>query len=60
MALVFAFFKLVKPVSYVTADLDVLVKSEEREEIIRRIEGLGFRVEVKEPFCTTLVKGPLV
>jgi len=53
----FAFFKLVKPVSYVPADVDVLVKSEEREEIIRRIEGLGFKVEVKEPFCTTLVKG---
>jgi hypothetical protein len=56
----FAFFKLVKPVSYVPADVDVLVKSEEREEIIRRIEGLGFKVEVKEPFCTTLVKGPFI
>jgi hypothetical protein len=56
----FAFFKLVKPVSYVPADVDVLVKSEEREEIIRRIEELGFKVEVKEPFCTTLVKGPSI
>jgi hypothetical protein len=56
----FAFFKLVKPVSYVPADVDVLVKSEEREEIIRRIEGLGFKVEVKEPFCTTLAKGPFI
>uniref|UniRef100_A0A7J3SME8 Nucleotidyltransferase family protein n=1 Tax=Fervidicoccus fontis TaxID=683846 RepID=A0A7J3SME8_9CREN len=56
----FAFFKLVKPVSYVPADVDVLVKSEEREEIIRRIEGLGFKVEVKEPFCTTLVKGSFI
>jgi len=56
----FAFFKLVKPVSYVPADVDVLVKYDEREEIIRRIEGLGFRVEVKEPFCTTLVKGSFI
>jgi hypothetical protein len=56
----FAFFKLVKPVSYVPADVDVLVRSEEREEIIRRIEGLGFRVEVEEPFCTTLAKGPFI
>jgi hypothetical protein len=56
----FAFFKLAKPVSYVPADVDVLVKSEEREEIIRRIEELGFKVEVKEPFCTTLVKGPFI
>jgi hypothetical protein len=53
----FAFFKLVKPLSYVPADVDVLVKSEEREEVIKRIEELGFKVEVKEPFCTTLVKG---
>jgi hypothetical protein len=56
----FAFFKLVNPVSYVPADLDVLVKSEEREEIIRRIDGLGFKVEVKEPLCITLVKGPFI
>jgi len=53
----FAFFKFVKPVSYVPADVDVLVKYDEREEIIRRIEGLGFKIEVKEPFCTTLIKG---
>jgi hypothetical protein len=52
----FAFFKLVKPVSYVPADVDVLVKYDEREEIIRRIKELGFRIKVKEPFCTTLVK----
>ena len=56
----YAFFKLVKPLSYVPADVDVLVKFEEREEIIRRIEGLGFKVEVKEPFCTTLVRGPFI
>jgi hypothetical protein len=56
----FAFFKLVKPVSYVPVDVDVLIKSEEREEMIRRIKGLGFRVEVKEPFCTTLVKDSFI
>jgi len=56
----FAFFKLVKPVSYVPADVDVLVKSGEREEIIRRIKELGFRVDVKEPFCTTLFKGSFI
>jgi len=56
----FAFFKLVKPVSYVPADVDVLVKLDEREEIIRRIKRLGFRVKVKEPFCTTLVKDSFI
>ena len=56
----FAFFKLVKPVSYVPADIDVLVKYDEREEIIRRIKELGFRVKVKEPFCTTLVKDSFI
>jgi hypothetical protein len=56
----FAFFKLVKPVSYVPADVDILVKSDEKEEIIRRIEELGFRIKVKEPFCTTLVKDSFI
>jgi hypothetical protein len=56
----FAFFKLVKPVSYVPADVDVLVKYDEREEIIRRIEELGFRIKVKEPFCTTLDKDSFI
>ena len=56
----FAFFKFVKPVSYVPADVDVLVKFDEREEIIRRIKRLGFRVKVKEPFCTTLVKDSFI
>jgi hypothetical protein len=56
----FAFFKLVKPVSYVPADVDVLVKYDEREEIIRRIKELGFRIKVKEPFCTTLVKDSFI
>jgi hypothetical protein len=56
----FAFFKLVKPVSYVPADVDVLIKYDEREEIIRRIKRLGFRVKVEEPFCTTLVKDSFI
>jgi hypothetical protein len=56
----FAFFKLVKPLSYVPADVDVLVKYDEREEIIRRIEELGFRIKVKEPFCTTLAKDSFI
>jgi hypothetical protein len=56
----FAFFKLVKPISYVPADVDILVKSDEKEEIIRRIEELGFRIKVKECFCTTLVKDSFI
>ena len=37
-----------------------MVKFDEREEIIRRIKRLGFRVKVKEPFCTTLVKDSFI
>ena len=45
----YVFFKLVKPVSYVPADIDVLVKLEEVGEIIRKIVGLGYEVVVKDP-----------
>ncbi|MGB9831121.1 MAG: hypothetical protein ACPLSP_03500, partial [Fervidicoccus fontis] len=33
----YAFFKLVKPVSYVPADVDILVRSDERKEVVEKI-----------------------
>jgi len=53
----YAFFKLVKPVSYVPADVDLLVSVGHFREVIREVIGLGYRVVVKDPYCVTLVRG---
>ena len=42
------------------AKAKIYVKAELQKLIERRIEGLGFKVEVKEPFSTTLAKGPFI
>ncbi|MGC9227643.1 hypothetical protein [Caldivirga sp.] len=52
----YAFFKLVKPVTYTPADVDVLVASSEVNEAALRLIRLGFRLMVVEPYTITLVK----
>jgi hypothetical protein len=52
-----AFFKFVKPVSYVPSDIDILVSLDESDEVVKKIWMLGYRIVVKEPYCVTLVKG---
>jgi len=51
-----AFFKLVKPISYVPADIDILVRLGEASEVAKEVQKLGYTIAVKEPYCTTLVK----
>ncbi|MEM2301395.1 MAG: hypothetical protein QXR14_04200, partial [Sulfolobales archaeon] len=53
----YAFFKLVKPVSYVPADIDLLVRADQAKKITKTIAGLGYRLVVKDPYCITLAKG---
>jgi hypothetical protein len=53
----YAFFKLIKLISYVPADVDVLVKLDEAAEAAKEVMRLGYKVEVKEPYCITLTKG---
>jgi len=53
----YAFFKLIKPISYVPADIDLLVKSDEAGKASRLIVKLGYSIRVKEPYCITLTRG---
>lgn len=53
----YAFFKLVKPVSYVPADIDLLVDVSQARKVVKEIIGLGYRIEVKDPYCITLTRG---
>jgi hypothetical protein len=52
-----AFFKLIKPVSYVPADVDLLIDEGQAEKAAHEIMRLGYTVAVKDPYCITLTKG---
>lgn len=53
----YSFFKLVRPAEYVPADIDLLVNQHEVEGVAKRIEELGYRIVVREPYCITFAKG---
>ncbi|QOJ79267.1 nucleotidyltransferase family protein [Infirmifilum lucidum] len=53
----YAFFKLVKPVVYVPADIDLLIKASQAVYAAKQLISLGYKVVVKDPYCITLVRG---
>jgi len=53
----YVFFKLIKPVTYVPADIDLLVSMRHIKRIVKLIDGLGYSVIIKDPYCVTLCKG---
>jgi hypothetical protein len=53
----YAFFKLIKPVSYVPADVDLLIDEGQAEKAAHEIMHLGYTVAVKDPYCITLTRG---
>jgi len=53
----YAFFKLIKPLSYVPADVDLLVDAKQAGRVTHEIRGLGYTVAVKDPYCITLTRG---
>jgi len=53
----YAFFKLVKPLSYVPADVDLLVDASQVGRAAHEIVRLGYRVAVKDQYCITLTRG---
>lgn len=56
----YAFFKLVKPIHYVPADIDVLIGRSDVARAVYRLSSHGFRVEVAEPYTVTLVRGDAI
>jgi hypothetical protein len=52
-----AFFKLIKPVGYVPADIDLLVDVRQAKDVAHDVMQLGYRVAVKDPYCLTLKRG---
>lgn len=55
-----AFIKLRRPFPYVPSDLDVLVPAGQAERAASRLEALGLRAVVREPYCLTLAGRGLV
>jgi hypothetical protein len=53
----YVFFKLVKPLSYVPADIDILIDANEIGKVVHEIVGLGYNIAVKDPYCITFMKG---
>jgi hypothetical protein len=52
----YAFFKLIKPVSYVPADVDLLIDEGQVKKAAHEIMRLGYTVAVKDPYCITLIR----
>jgi hypothetical protein len=53
----YAFFKLIKPVSYVPADVDLLIDEGQVKKAAHEIMHLGYTVVVRDPYCITLIRG---
>jgi len=53
----YTFFKLVKPVTYMPSDVDILVAYGDISSAFSRLRKLGFTAEVIEPYCITMVRG---
>lgn len=53
----YAFFKLVKSISYVPADVDLLINTDQAREAAKEVMGLGYKLIVKDPYCITLTRG---
>jgi len=53
----YALYKFRKPVEHVSVDIDVLVRYEHLLKAVKALAGIGFRVEVLEPYTVTMVRG---
>ena len=52
----YAFFKLMKPIIYVPADIDVLIDEDNIDEAVYKLSKMGYHVIVREPFTITVNK----
>ncbi|MEM1855246.1 MAG: hypothetical protein QXO91_01455 [Desulfurococcaceae archaeon] len=56
----YALYKFRKPVEHVSVDIDVLVRYEHLLKAVKALAGIGFRVEVLEPYTVTMVRGEAI
>ncbi len=50
----YVFFKILKPAAYVPSDIDLLIDPTHMITALLRLEGLGYRIKVVEPYCVTV------
>ncbi|MEM3905672.1 MAG: hypothetical protein QXZ17_02205, partial [Nitrososphaerota archaeon] len=53
----YALFKFRKPIEHVSVDIDILIRCEHLREAVKRLAGVGFGIEVFEPYTVTMVRG---
>ncbi|MEM4832040.1 MAG: hypothetical protein QW740_06415 [Sulfolobales archaeon] len=56
----YALYKFRKPIEHVSVDIDVLVRYEHLLKAVKALAGIGFRVEVLEPYTVTMVRGEAI
>lgn len=56
----YSFFKLIKPVAYVPADIDILVDAHQLKDVAKEIIKIGFRIVIRDPYCITLVNRDII
>lgn len=56
----YALFKFRKPLEHVSVDIDVLIRSEQLARAARKLSGLGFGIEVIEPYTVTMIRGKAI
>ncbi|WFO75987.1 hypothetical protein J4526_03835 [Desulfurococcaceae archaeon MEX13E-LK6-19] len=47
----YMFFKLVKPIVYVSSDIDILVNRNHIAQVVSKLKNLGSNIVVHEPYC---------
>lgn len=52
----YAFYKLLKPIAYVPADIDILIKESDLNKAVNRLSDIGYRIEVRELFTITMTR----
>jgi len=54
------FIKLRKPIAYVLSDIDTLIPRNLISKAVHRLIEKGFRIEVAEPYCITMMRNETI
>lgn len=49
----YSLFKVLRPIEYVPADIDVLLSQADQRNVLPRLEHLGMKAEAKDKYCLT-------